>query len=305
MIFNRGEKRRLERLHSEVLQLADDAVIITDHAQRIVFFNKAAERMFGYSAQDALGEPLNLLLPPRFHLQHGVYVSEFGEGAVDVRPMGVRGRQIMGQKHDGSEFVCAVSIMRVGSKKKPYFAAIVRDVNGDRKTEEELVRLAAIDALTGCLNRREFSNIAEREALRARRYASKLSVMLIDIDHFRNLNELHGQDAGDKILQRLTALCCGALRNVDVFARWGGEEFIVLLPETDVEKAQIIAERLRKETMENAINHEGRQIAYTVSIGIAGFKDTESSIEGPVARAQQALNEAKRAGRNQVSIWVG
>jgi len=179
----------------------------------------------------------------------------------------------------------------------------VRDISKNRKTEEELLRLASTDPLTGAFNRREFTAIAEREALRANRYHHPLSVLMLDLDHFKRLNDTYGHSAGDKALQRFTMICTNALRNVDVFGRWGGEEFVALLPETDIQGATVIAERLRKLTADNLLTYNDHKISFTTSIGIAEFKDGETSIDGVLSRADNAVYDAKKAGRDRISVF--
>ena len=298
-----GKTARFAALSAAVVRQAADGIIVIDHNHNIVIYNDGARQIFGYTAAEAEGKPLDLLLPERFHLQHGLMIEGFGKGNVSTKPMAERARQIFGKRKDGSEFVASVQIMRIADGGGDYFAAVVRDISHDKKTEEELLRLAATDPLTGAFNRREFTAIADREALRASRYHHKLSILMIDLDHFKKLNDTYGHAAGDKALQRFTTLCCNALRNVDIFGRWGGEEFVALLPETDVEGAAIIAERLRKVVADNILMFNDQKINFTVSIGVAQYKDTEVSIDVPLSRADSAVYDAKKAGRNRISVY--
>jgi diguanylate cyclase (GGDEF)-like protein len=215
-----------------------------------------------------------------------------------------RARQIFGRRKDGSEFAASVSIMRTGSALiKSGYAAVIRDISENKKTEDELLRLAATDPLTGAFNRREFSSLADQESQRANRYNHPLSIMMLDLDHFKRLNDTHGHAAGDKALQRFTTLCCNALRTVDIFGRWGGEEFVTLLPETDAEGAVIIAERLRKIVSQSVLIYNDHKISLTTSIGIAQYRSGEVTLEGPLSRADSAVYDAKKAGRNRISVY--
>jgi len=244
-----------------------------------------------------------MLLPERFQVQHSAQIEEYGAGQNTVKHMGQRSRQIFGRRKDGSEFVNSTSIFKLGSKNERYYAAIVRDISENKRTEEELLRLAATDPLTGAFNRREFTALADRESLRAQRYHHALSIMMLDLDHFKKLNDTYGHAAGDKALQRFTTLCCNALRNVDIFGRWGGEEFVALLPETPADGAATIAERLRKMVADTVVNFNGHKITFTVSIGIAQYRDGETSIDAPLSRADAAVYDAKKAGRNRISVY--
>jgi diguanylate cyclase (GGDEF)-like protein len=127
--------------------------------------------------------------------------------------------------------------------------------------------------------------------------------MMLDLDHFKRLNDTYGHAAGDKALQRFTTLCCNALRNIDIFGRWGGEEFVALLPETDAEGAAVIAERLRKTVSENVLMYNDHRISLTVSIGIAQYRPDEIAIDAPLGRADTAVYDAKKAGRNRISVY--
>lgn len=302
MIFG-GKKGKIAQLCAQLVELAEDAMVVIDNSHRIVVFNKGAEEMFGYPGKEVLGQRLDMLMPERFHLQHDAMVDEFGAGALDIKSMGRRNRQIYGRRKDGNEFLASAQIMRIGDKNGRFYAAVFRDISQSKKTEEELLHLAVIDPLTGAYNRREFTVMSEREALRSHRYHHPLSMLMIDIDHFKKLNDSHGHAAGDKVLQRVATLCVNTLRNVDLFGRWGGEEFVALLPETDIEGASIIGERLRKIISDNLLIFNDQKISFSVSIGISQFKDGETTVEGPVSRADTAVYDAKKAGRNRISAF--
>lgn len=302
-----GQKAKYAEICTGIVEHAEEGIVVIDRSQTIVLYNEGARRVFGYTEEEALGQGLDMLLPEKFHLQHGVMVEEFGASQTISKHMSSRSRQIYGKRKDGTEFVASVQIMKLGANEKggsgKYYAAIIRDISENKKTEEELLRLAATDPLTGAFNRREFTAIADREALRSSRYHHSLSILILDLDHFKKLNDTYGHAAGDKALQRFTTLCCNALRNVDIFGRWGGEEFVALLPETDIEGAAIIAERLRKIVADNVLNYNEYKIQFTVSIGIAQYKDAETSIDVPLSRADSAVYDAKKAGRNRISVY--
>jgi diguanylate cyclase (GGDEF)-like protein/PAS domain S-box-containing protein len=298
-----GKRAKLADLCASIVSSSEDGVVIIDDTHTIVYYNDGAKRIFGHAAEEALGQHLDILLPERFHVHHDMHIDEFAAGNVSARHMAQRSRQIFGRRKDGSEFVCSVAIHKLGSKHERYFAAVVRDISENKKTEEELLRLAATDPLTGAFNRREFTALADREALRAQRYRHALSILMLDLDHFKKLNDTYGHAAGDKALQRFTTLCCNALRNVDIFGRWGGEEFVALLPETTAEGAAIIAERLRKMVADTVVKFNDHKITFTVSIGIAQYRDGETTIESPLARADSAVYDAKKSGRNKVSVY--
>lgn len=175
-----------------------------------------------------------------------------------------------------------------------YVQALVIKESGDA-----LRRVAGTDALTGLLNRRSFGEIAERELARCRRSGRPLALALGDIDFFKRINDRYGHAAGDHVLQVVANLLPAALREYDSVARWGGEEFVVLLPDADREHALTIAERLRASIAGSHPQFEGETIPVTMTLGVAQL-DSDDSWHAIVARADEALYRGKSAGRNRV-----
>ncbi|MBV5335626.1 diguanylate cyclase, partial [bacterium] len=165
-----------------------------------------------------------------------------------------------------------------------------------------LERLATIDGLTQAYNRRRFLELAAAEVVRARRYDRPLSVLLFDLDHFKAVNDAYGHAAGDETLRSVVAAANRALRANDVLARYGGEEFVVLLPETDLDGAVVVAERLRDAVALTEIVCDGVAFSITTSVGVAQWRLDEASVERTLARADHALYGAKRDGRNKVAL---
>jgi diguanylate cyclase (GGDEF)-like protein len=165
------------------------------------------------------------------------------------------------------------------------------------RLERELKEQASRDPLTGALNRRAFSLVVEREMARAERQQSPFAVLVMDLDHFKQINDLMGHAAGDTVLCRFVAVAQGALRGGDVFCRFGGEEFLALLPDTGVMAAQRVAERIRAAFAEDREMPKG-PLSYTVSIGVAEQARREN-FESVLSRADNALYRAKALGRNR------
>lgn len=180
------------------------------------------------------------------------------------------------------------------------FIATYTDITERKEMEKELRRLATTDPLTGVNNRRRFDEISERELTRCKRYNHPLCVLMLDADHFKAVNDTHGHETGDRVLKMLADVCVRELRDVDVFGRFGGEEFTATLPETPMETARDAAERLREALAAITIPlDDGGQISITVSIGVAALNG-DDTLEGLLARADKALYRAKEQGRNQV-----
>jgi len=169
------------------------------------------------------------------------------------------------------------------------------------RAEGEAARLATMDPLTGSYNRRTFHEIAERELSRARRAGQPLSIIMLDIDHFRAINEKHGHRIGDEVLQRFADVVHLALRKEDMLVRFGGEEFLVMLPDVPGPGAVIVAGRIRRAVSNEPIVAGGLSLPLTVSLGVAARLDEgPESIEGLLGRADSALALAKQRGRNRV-----
>lgn len=175
------------------------------------------------------------------------------------------------------------------------------DVTERKLLEEEVARQARTDYLTGVFNRRHFMALGGAEIERARRYVSELSILMLDVDAFKRINDRYGHHVGDAVLRKLADGCHSALRSLDVFGRLGGEEFAILLPETGLAAAAEVAERLRLLLADAQVPIEGGQVVrFTVSIGVASMSSPEDSIDTLLNTADRALYAAKHAGRNRV-----
>jgi two-component system cell cycle response regulator len=168
--------------------------------------------------------------------------------------------------------------------------------------KQRLEKLAQTDPLTGCLNRRGLTTALEQELDRARRYSLALTILLLDIDRFKTINDTRGHIAGDSVLRQVGELLHREARSVDIVARYGGEEFVVVMPETGLQGAAIFAERLRRRISQRDFADPGDvPMSITVSIGLASFPDERiTGADSFVARADQALYRAKNEGRNLV-----
>jgi diguanylate cyclase (GGDEF)-like protein len=169
-----------------------------------------------------------------------------------------------------------------------------------KRADDEIYLLATTDSLTGIANRREFSMQLEKEIDRAQRYDTPLSILMYDIDYFKQVNDTYGHDAGDSVLQELTALVKKHIRTVDIVARWGGEEFMILMPQSDGTAAVDTAEKLRNEVEQHLFNRVG---SMTISLGVTSFAPHDDSTVF-LKRVDDALYQAKENGRNRVEILV-
>lgn len=170
----------------------------------------------------------------------------------------------------------------------------------EKDAKEMVAYLASIDPLTKSLTRHQFFNIAETEFLRFSRYRREFSILVLDADHFKSINDTYGHYAGDLVLRNLSLVILEQKRTQDTFGRLGGEEFGLLLPETSLAQAIIVAERVQKTWAQTPCNVDGKLIHSTVSIGVAQAGEQDTSFEEVLRRADRMMYKAKEAGRNRV-----
>jgi diguanylate cyclase (GGDEF)-like protein/PAS domain S-box-containing protein len=178
--------------------------------------------------------------------------------------------------------------------------SVIHDVTKRIELEHKMKHLATTDALTGVNNRHQFFSLATKELQRSKRYAHPLTVLMLDIDYFKSINDNFGHHAGDIVLKMLAAAAVAVLRATDIFGRLGGEEFAAILPETGLRVGYEVAERLRSEFEKLQVLVGKVKITFTVSIGVTQVRSQDKNIEEVLNRADEALYKAKRMGRNQV-----
>lgn len=180
---------------------------------------------------------------------------------------------------------------------------ISADITEQKELQKKMEWLANTDALTRLANRRRFHELADLEISRARRFIHSLSVLMLDIDNFKSINDTYGHDVGDKVIAYIGDMCRNELRDIDIAGRLGGEEFAILLPDTSSETALQVAERLRHEIENYEMEFSGGTVLkFTVSIGCVSSTDLSLDVEQLLKRADQCLYEAKKSGRNRVVV---
>lgn len=300
-------KRRLEqdlqvanaRL-SSIIDSSFEGIITIDTQQRIKSFNHAASRIFGYMPKEVIGQPLEMLIPERFRAQHPDYVKNFQQSNDTFRAMETR-VEINALRKSGLEFMAEISLAKINVGGTLEFCAFIRDISEHLRLVDELHRRASTDPLTGLHNRRYTTEEAEKELLRVKRFSHPISVILIDLDDFKSINDDHGHLIGDQVLQHTAVLCRQEARESDIVARWGGEEFVLVLPETDMDGAGNLAERILNQLhrLHFGISELGdRRI--TASIGVSAWNAEGDGFEEMVYRADQAMYNAKTSGKDKV-----
>ncbi len=178
----------------------------------------------------------------------------------------------------------------------------VRDLIDAEEDKCILYDLAMTDSLTSTLNRRAFFRFTEREVSRANRYKQELATLMVDIDHFKQVNDVHGHAVGDEVLTALIESISGSTRKEDLIGRLGGEEFAIVLPETGLEQAEIVANRMREAVKALTFKSSEGDFSITISIGISEPMDSDTDILPALERADKALYQAKRNGRDRVEL---
>jgi len=180
------------------------------------------------------------------------------------------------------------------------YDGLIEDITERKQLENKFERLATIDELTQVFNRTKFQEVIKIELERAKRYNHPLSMLMFDIDHFKAINDTYGHSVGDYVLQTLAQIAKENLREIDYLVRWGGEEFIIIAPETDLGRAKALAERIRTAIENYRFDQAGK---ITISFGVTEFKenDTEDTF---IRRADDAMYRAKEKGRNRVEVNV-
>ena len=196
----------------------------------------------------------------------------------------------------------SVSLVQDSDGTPRFYISQIQDISRRKQLEHELTRLATEDVLTRVSNRRHFFEHAAREVARGERFHEPQALLMIDIDHFKKVNDTYGHDIGDEVLKAMAHCCKNTLRAVDIFARLGGEEFGALLINTDLKKARMIAERIRENVELLGVQTEKGPVSFTVSIGLAAFSGGHKPLAERLKQADLALYKAKKAGRNRVEF---
>ncbi len=208
-------------------------------------------------------------------------------------------------RKNGETFVAmsTMDVVRSETGELLGFVEVFQDITELKRREQALYNRATRDPLTGAFNRGHFTELATQEIERARRFSEPLSVMLIDIDHFKSINDTYGHEVGDQAIILLARSCQEQIRKIDFVGRIGGEEFAVGLPRANKEPALEMAQRLRLKVMEKRMRSGTTEFGYTISIGVASLRSHTRDLAELLRNADAALYKAKREGRNRVEAW--
>jgi diguanylate cyclase (GGDEF)-like protein/PAS domain S-box-containing protein len=294
---------QLRQLFTEVYDASPYMVSLSTRAEgKIVFVNKAFEKKFGHRREDIIDRSaLDLNLWPKQSDREKLLKELSKNGYLE-------NFRIQGKSKEGKIYPVAVWISIIKTYSEPLVLMAGFDKTEDDKRNAELLdlnqkltELSQTDFLTKVLNRRAITNILIHEINRTTRHGGNLSVLLIDVDFFKHVNDQHGHAAGDEALQQLCTHFNTQLRSHDSLGRWGGEEFLIITPETDSSEVNIFAERIRKAIYQTTIRYQNNMtLQLTVSIGTATLNKENNSFAALVKQADDSLYQAKNSGRNRV-----
>ncbi|HVT34468.1 MAG TPA: diguanylate cyclase [Nevskiaceae bacterium] len=292
-----GEPARYTEM---VRNITGYGVHLVDREGRIQSWNRGAGIITGYAPQDVIGQP---------------YSTVFAESALKE---GAPGRtlnfaranrhcrdQHLRKKRNGGEFLAHATLdaVRGADGQIIGFVEVFQDVTEQKQREDRLYQRATRDALTGLFNRGHFTEMGTQEIERARRFAEPLSIVLMDIDHFKKINDTWGHETGDQALIALANAVNGFIRKIDFVGRLGGEEFALALPRANKEPALDMAQRLRLHIAALKLGSAGKEFSFTISMGIAALRPDTRDLQELLRNADAALYRAKREGRNRVEVW--
>jgi diguanylate cyclase (GGDEF)-like protein len=295
--------------HSDELEVLRNAlddmpegVLLLDANLKVQFLNKKVRKYFSVTVEQLAARPSygELIANAPHASDHGVPTEKLGEyfaGRIEaVRSANPAIRDA--ETPDGRRIRVHCAVTPSGGRMMTYC-----DVTDLIRNAELLEKLATIDSMTGLYNRRHFLALAEAEWSRFQRYQRPLSMLMIDIDHFKSVNDRYGHAVGDQAIISVATACQQGKRGSDVVGRLGGEEFAILLPETDVAQAAVVAERVRESVAGHVLSVHDVQFKLTISVGIAAATASMSGTDALLRAADQALYQAKSGGRNRLAHW--
>jgi diguanylate cyclase (GGDEF)-like protein/PAS domain S-box-containing protein len=281
----------------------DYALATLDSQGCISNWNESIGRVTGLSEQAVKGQPFSVLFRP-----DAITADRKADLLVEADENGwsldegwrVRDHSAGTQQFWGSVLITPLETAEAPCAEERSYGLILRDLDDKRDAATKLRLAHSADFLTGLLNRRAFVEMAELEVARWRRTPRPLSLIMIDLDHFKSINDLHGHAAGDAVIRDIGLVIGEATRDVDAASRIGGEEFAVLLASTDLAGAAAFAERIREVVRSRVVTFGTSTLHYTISVGVTAMTDATTGFDALLARADAAMYAAKAAGRDRV-----
>jgi diguanylate cyclase (GGDEF)-like protein/PAS domain S-box-containing protein len=293
----RSARKAEQRVQAVFDGVRDYAIFSLDRHGVIDTWNKSAERLFGYPSAEIVGQEYTTLFP-----REAASADRRDKVFVGAAEGGWAEDEGWWARKETTRFwgTSVLSVVEEPDGARSGYIVVTRDMTRKKREEDDLRSAATTDFLTGLYNRRAFEEVAREELTRWKRGRDPLALLIIDADHFKNVNDTYGHGTGDDVLRALARAVKDQVRELDLVARLGGEEFVVVLPSTDVVGARAAAERIRESVERLRVpTTDDRVVRFTVSVGIAEASRDAASIELLLHRADDALYEAKRRGRNR------
>jgi diguanylate cyclase (GGDEF)-like protein/PAS domain S-box-containing protein len=287
-----------QKLRAIFANVRDYAIYTATLEGAVDEWNPSMERYAGWRAEDVVGKTLSELFPADDPDRPDV-----DDMLAEARRVGSVETEGWRRRRDGSRLWGNTVITPLPDETGAVrgYVVVSRDMTERKRMEDEMRQLATTDPLTGAYNRRQGGFLLAAEFERSARSGEPFSVLMLDVDHFKHVNDTFGHEAGDAVLKALVETCKQQLRTIDMVARWGGEEFLLLLRGADTAASVTVAERLRQTLAELRVDSgAGDRIGFTVSIGIAVSRG--AVIEETIRRCDAALYDAKSSGRNRVTV---
>jgi len=284
-----------------VWDTAYDGMVLVNQAGDIVSCNPVACKIFGYDEVELVDQPVDMLIPLSARGHHTELMGNFFHGG-ESRMMG-SGREIKGRRKNGKNVSLELGLNKFTYKGEILVLAALRDISERKKLDRKLTRLAYYDQLTGLANRRYFEKQLQDRLLTAQRYGEKFSIIYMDLNKFKEVNDTLGHKAGDAVLKQSAQRIKSALRACDLLARMGGDEFVSIVGETkSVPECEIVAERIIK-SFRQPMEVSNNKLSIGVSLGIAMYPVHGEGEDLLIKRADNAMYKAKRSGGMTYSFY--
>ena len=297
--MNRAEKD--EVFVSSILNAVRDGIVTINVKGIIESFNPGAEQIFGYHSHEVIGKNVSVLMPEPFKSEHDDYLAEFSEGK-STRDQSKPLEQVALRK-SGETFSVEISLNTVQIAGETKITGVVRDITERKEYEEQIEKLAMTDSLTGLVNRHQYNQYLHETLQRANRFKIPFTLMMVDLDKFKPINDTYGHAVGDILLQEVAKAMLKSCREVDIVARLGGDEFSIIVNGVNTaEEVAILAERVISHISEPRVI-EGHNIQVGASIGISLFPGDSTDLKTMESMADKALYFAKDSGRNTYRFY--
>jgi diguanylate cyclase (GGDEF)-like protein/PAS domain S-box-containing protein len=299
---------RSEARTTAIVTTAVDAIITIDESGAIRSINPATERIFGFEEGELIGRDVNVLMADEDRAHHAGHLRRYAETG-EARILGA-GRETIARRKDGTIFPIDISVSEAKVGDDRLFVGLIRDITDRKRVEAELQAAKAAaeeaathDPLTGLWNHNRIIEILIEEMSRGDRQGHPVSLAMLDLDHFKHVNDTHGHVVGDEVLREIARRLERAIRVYDSVGRFGGEEFMIVLPGTDRDEAEQAAERIRVEISRDPVLTSAGTLQVTGSLGVVTHVgEVVNDATALLVAADGALYDAKESGRDRVTI---